>query len=413
MPFWHNLGFEAFKRGRSAVSESIRLRMMGHFAVEVDGRVHEDLAAKSRKGISLIQYLIMERGKTVSSQRLIREMWAGRHSESPENALKTMVSRVRAMLREVDPALPACLVSGKGGYSWENAPGVTVDALEIMEIYDGLREDGTAERRAELTDRLLTLYAGDLYQTGDLNNGLSMVNWMHREYLDAVLAYVEQLKRAEEYNRICEVCRAAIRVDDLDEQLHIELMQAMVNLNRASEAMAEYRKVVKVSRDVLDAEPSEELQACYAQLAEAGSAVRFNLDVIRNELAEQESDRRGPFFCDYRAFKEIYNIQMRNLERLGSTMFLGVIMLGEPGDGMSSVSRESGMAGLQEILRNNLRKGDIVTRFSDSIYAMLLPTVNYETGSMVVERIEHLFYTEYPARNITFHARISPLGGGR
>ena len=102
---------------------------------------------------------------------------------------------------------------------------------------------------------------------------------------------------------------------------------------------------------------------------------------------------------------------MRNIERLGSTMFLGVIMLGEPGHQLSPVSRESGMAGLQEILKNNLRKGDIVTRFSENIFAMLLPTVNYETGSMVIERIESLFVKEYPSGNIAFHARISPLGG--
>ena len=395
------------------MSETVRIRMMGDFSVEVDGVIHEHLTAKSRKGVSLLQYLIMERGRTVPSQRIIREMWSGKHSESPENALKTMVSRVRTMLRELSPKLALCLVSGKGGYSWNTQPGVTVDAIELMELYDTLKGEVTKDQRAILTERMLEIYRGDLFQTGDLNNGVALVNWMHREYLEAVLAYIEQLKREEEYNRICEVCRAAIQVDDLDEQLHIELMQAMVNLNRAADAMAEYRKVVKVSREVLDAEPSEELQACYTQLAEAGSAIRFNLDVIRNELAEQEGDRRGPFFCDYRAFKEIYNIQMRNLERLGSTMFLGVIMLGEPGDGMSSVSRESGMAGLQEILRNNLRKGDIVTRFSESIYAMLLPTVNYETGSMVIERIEHLFYIEYPARNITFHARISPLGINR
>ena len=47
------------------------------------------------------------------------------------------------------------------------------------------------------------------------------------------------------------------------------------------------------------------------------------------------------------------------------------------------------------------------------MYAMLLPTVNYETGNMVMERLEQMFYREYPARNITFHARISPMGGSR
>jgi hypothetical protein len=132
--------------------------------------------------------------------------------------------------------------------------------------------------------------------------------------------------------------------------------------------------------------------------------------VIRTELNPQDSDRRGPFFCEYRAFKEIYNIQMRNLERLGSTMFLGVVMLGEPGDGMSSVRLEGGMASLHVILEHNLRKGDIVTRFSENIYAMLLPTVNYKTGSMVIERIQQLFYQEYPNSTIAFHGRISPLG---
>ena len=52
-----------------------------------------------------------------------------------------------------------------------------------------------------------------------------------------------------------------------------------------------------------------------------------------------------------------------------------------------------------------------MTRFADNVFAMLLPTVNYATGSMVTERIERLFYNEYPNRAIAFHARISPLGG--
>ena len=69
------------------------------------------------------------------------------------------------------------------------------------------------------------------------------------------------------------------------------------------------------------------------------------------------------------------------------------------------------MAGLQEIMRANLRKGDIVTRFADNIYALLLPTINYATCTLVIQRIEQLFHEEYPAGNISFHARISPMGG--
>ena len=198
--------------------------------------------------------------------------------------------------------------------------------------------------------------------------------------------------------------------DDLDEQLHIELMQAMVNLNRSDEAAAEYRRLAKRSREFYDAEPGEELQACYKSLAEAGKTIRINLDTIRNELIEKEGGTKGPFFCEYEVFKEVYNIYMRNLERLGSTMFLGIIMLGYIGDNSSDVRRESCMAGLQQILKSNMRKGDIITRFSDNIYAMLLPTVNYSSGNMVMERIENLYYREYSSLAISFFARISPLG---
>ncbi len=391
----------------------VRIHMMGSFFIEADGKIYDNLHIRTRKGVSLLQYLILQRGRTVSGARLIRELWSSRRGDNPENALKTMVSRVRALLNHISPGLGACIASGLGGYCWSAPENVTVDALDIVSILDTLRGDCPASQRAELTERLLTLYTGDLFLTGDWINGTARVNGLHCEYLNAVLRYVEQLKGEEAYNAVCDVCRRALAVDDLDEQLHIQLMQAMVNLNRRDEALAEYRRVIRVQREVLDAEPSEEMLSCYEHLTEAGKTVKFNLDVIRNELTEHENDLRGPFFCDYRAFKEIYNIQMRNLERLGSTMFLGVIMLGDPGDSMSNVSRESGMGGLQEILRNNLRKGDIITRFSDNMYAMLLPTVNYETGNYVIERIEQLFYREYPGGNIAFHARISPLGGNR
>ncbi|MBR0375726.1 MAG: hypothetical protein IJH59_04105, partial [Firmicutes bacterium] len=36
--------------------------------------------------------------------------------------------------------------------------------------------------------------------------------WLHREYLEAVYAYVEQLKAAEAFNRVCQVCQSALKI---------------------------------------------------------------------------------------------------------------------------------------------------------------------------------------------------------
>ena len=101
---------------------------------------------------------------------------------------------------------------------------------------------------------------------------------------------------------------------------------------------------------------------------------------------------------------------MRNLERLGSTMFLGVIMVGNPEDPtMDSIKQDNIMNGTLEILKNNLRKGDTITHFSPTIFALLLPTVNYSTGNMVMERVKQLFYKKFPNSNIPFNYRIGPL----
>ena len=75
------------------MQKRVMINMMGDFSISVDGVPHAHLVAKSRKGISLLQYLILERGKHVPSQRLVRELWSGSHCDGPENALKTMVSR--------------------------------------------------------------------------------------------------------------------------------------------------------------------------------------------------------------------------------------------------------------------------------------------------------------------------------
>lgn len=110
-------------------------------------------------------------------------------------------------------------------------------------------------------------------------------------------------------------------------------------------------------------------------------------------------------------FKEIYNIEVRNIRRLGSTIFLGTIMIGRSdGQTLDSMKQSNVMRGLLNILRTNLRKGDIVTQFSPTIVAVLLPMVNYKTGDSVMERMKHLFYRRFPNSSLVFDFRISPVG---
>lgn len=118
----------------------------------------------------------------------------------------------------------------------------------------------------------------------------------------------------------------------------------------------------------------------YNEIVEAQQKHEFNLETICRQLY-QSSREQGAFVCDFPVFKEIFNLQIRNIERLDSTMFLAVIMVSKiNGEQMGSIKQENVMHGLMEILRTNLRKGDVITHFSPTMVAMLLPTVDYSTG---------------------------------
>ena len=91
-------------------------------------------------------------------------------------------------------------------------------------------------------------------------------------------------------------------------------------------------------------------------------------------------------------------------------MFLAIIMVSPYNDKeIDNMRQNQIMDGLMEILKQNLRKGDTITRFAPTIFALLLPTVNYNTGGMVLERIKRVFYRSYPNSNIVFNYRVGPL----
>ena len=393
------------------MSKGIFIKMMGEFVIRAHGQEIGHLASKSRKGVSMIEYLILNHGRHVPRQRLINVLWFSVQNENPENALKTLVSRTRKILNQECEGLGDCIASDRGGYRWESMLGMKVDMLEIMQINEQLPRETDPKKREELCEELLRLYAGDLFLTGDIKGGAGYAAALHNQYLCAMYDYVDELKEAERYNDIIRVCERALEIDSFDERLQMEYMQAMVYVNRTSEAVKHYGKMSELTERYLGAEPSDEMRSFYRQMVRSEKKVRVSLDLVRNELSETES-KKGAYICDYEMFKEIYNLQIYNLERLDSTMFLGVIMLFDPEDTENTFSpeyQEEVMQGLIGILRNNLRRGDIVARFSETSITLLLPTVDYTTGNMVMERIKQVFHEQYASENIPFNYRLGAL----
>ena len=67
------------------------------------------------------------------------------------------------------------------------------------------------------------------------------------------------------------------------------------------------------------------------------------------------------------------------------------------------------MERLLETLKGSLRRGDVVARFSATQYVLMLYTLAYENGEMVLERISRRYAANYRNPRVRLNTTLQPL----
>lgn len=171
----------------------------------------------------------------------------------------------------------------------------------------------------------------------------------------------------------------------------------------------QHKHATEIYYKYLGIQPTEAIQEFYKKIISADRSLDESLSYICDEL-KSGSKNVGAFVCEYAIFKEIYNLQVRNLERMDLSVYVMLVMLRDvDGNNIEPLKLNNLMNGLLGVMRQNLRKGDVVSQFSASQFALLLPMDAKESGAIVMERIKRAFYRQYPRSNVILSYRISDL----
>ncbi len=364
-----------------------------------------------RKGKQMLLYLILSYGKPVSSQELYDALWPGETSANPESALKTMVSRLRSSLSDFDPDLSKAIKTGHGTYFWNTALDMQLDIKEFAKVcaqLDTLSEAG--EELDKCVSDLLSIYNGDLYfGKEEFGFFLSCRAEYHARYINAIEKAVKLYKSAEKLDAVIHLCRSAIDLDAFAENLHIELMDALVKSGRSNEALSQYRHMSNLHYSYMGVSPTQSMQDFYDSIARTADTLDVDAQLIKRNLTDDD-ERNGAYVCDYAILKDIYQMQMRNLRRLGTSMYLALIMLAPAGQVKTSpLELDKCMHQLLSVMTLCLRKGDTIARYSPSQFVVLLPTVNSVTGRAVIKRIRSAYYSRYVNPELVFSYQLVPL----
>lgn len=380
------------------------LRSGEHCLSEADGR--------TKQLWLLLEYLLMHKEKMIGSFELQNVLWKENEIVNPSNALKNLVYRLRHLLSEAGFSQESpYILSKRGGYCWNPQIKCFSDVEEFDEWYrQGFDEQNGPEERMKALENAAELYRGDFLEGKIYEEWAVFFTEQYRrrffECAEKLCQYYEQTGRFEQEENLCEKAR---RIDPFAEEMQLRFLKALAEQQKFSLAIAEYQKITELYYQELGMQPSEKFRARYREITEHVDYAKSDLITIKEDLRETLNEE-GAFFCDYDAFKHIYRLEARSLERSGQSVFVCLFTLNPgPENTFSKQNRERAMSQLKEALTGCLRRGDVIARYSATQYVAMLPTLTEENSVFVTKRIRQKFAGLCSRKKIELEIQALPL----
>jgi DNA-binding SARP family transcriptional activator len=384
---------------------------LGGFKLQLGGAVINESINRSYKLWNLLAYLVVFRSRNIPQSELIDLFWADEGSSNPAGALKTLLCRTRALLTPIIGKDITLILSQRGSYSWNHAISCTVDAEEFEKASRrGADASLPLEERLAAYRTAVSLYKGDfLPKLADQLWVIPLSEHYHSLYLETVKSFSSLLLQQECYDEMAGVCRRALQIDNFDETLHALLITALLRQGKNTAALTHYEQTTDMLYRNLGVQPSEELSKLYQEIMREQKSLELDLGVIQQSLQET-AERKGAFVCDFGFFKEAYRLEARRAARQGNCVHIALLTVSmadgtTPGLDLLNPTMDQ----LLQVLVSCLRRGDIISRYSPAQYVLMLPTANFEDGTLVMERILAAFSKQHRKKYIKVNYKLRQL----
>lgn len=365
----------------------IQITLLGKFEIALDGRPVLAGMVQSRKIQLLVQYLLLQYGRPATHAELTAALWG--NAGDADMSLRAVLHRFRTMAAKEDPVLENCILTGRGAYVWNTALDCEVDIFTIRNLAEEAEGENDPAARAELYRRIISLYTGRLLPDSAGEPWVERERvWLHNLYKDTLFALMELCKENGDLEQVVQLSRHGLRADPFDERLYVEQILALENLGRGQEAEEITRKAADTGCLHGDGR-TRNLNGSYKRMQQSELAMESDLEHILKDVREYETD--GAYLCGYETFRSICRVQLRMRARYDFSLFLVTVSVvppvARPGAGRTAAV----MRVLESVFCRTLRSSDVVARYSDTRFVLLLGGLASD-GSSPMERVRAEFY---------------------
>ncbi|MFR4711540.1 MAG: BTAD domain-containing putative transcriptional regulator [Blautia wexlerae] len=342
----------------------------------------------------------------IPTEELGELMWGNGGSSNPIGALKNLIYRLRNILKQLGTA--EYIVSQAGRYGWNNEIEICSDVEKFKYYAEQTREsEGNTDLRIKKYEQALACYKKPCTSILTSESWFAVrFTYYHSVYLRLVNEACELCNSMQEYDKVQKICGQVLANDELSEDAHYWLIKNWIGLGDTDNALKQYEIAVKILYEKLGTYSSRKMQELYDEILGMNSE-RFPGNAGKISTAKYRSRIRRVFFLRIHGIREIYRLEARRALRTGITEYVMLLTIRldlqdkQADPARIQYYRKKASTKLWQVLKKYLRMGDVVARYSDEQYLVMLPYCNYESSQKVARRILSNFRKVMGSQKIT------------
>jgi len=367
---------------------------LGEFDIKVDGQSILRDSNRMYRIYRLFEYFLTFRNKKLLPETIIDSLLSDSESEDPKNMLRTQIFRLRKIINSLVPKGEHSerylnLNFSNGYYCLEIGENTIID----IDVFESLIKKGDKEREYDIESAIENYHnAISLYKGLYLSDNAYEVwlvptrNYYQRLYLKTLYKFIDLLKRNEENERIVNLCEESLLIEPFEENIHIELMEALLKIGQNKSAMQHYEYALNMLEKELGAKPSAKFVNFINRIQNYTSRNGdFDIEAINKSLEEELS--KGAMYCSLEYFKFLFNLQKRKSKRNNEYDYLLSITINENNNNYEKYEIKNSLSAVFSVLEKSLRKGDVFTCWNDNHILVMLHDVKENGTETIKERL--------------------------
>ena len=373
------------------------VKMFGFFDITYKGKSIFLESSGNAKPLALLRFLLSQKDKVFVPETIAENVWPENEYLDEKKVIRTYIHRLRKIISQEnvfkrDFSDDINIVNVKGNYRLFLSDAVRMDTLEFENCRSLIGREFDDEALIQTFNRVYTIYSGEFLEDSKFDHWVIMLrNYYLRSFSAMVTSILEILERNRRFTEILDICERSLQVYDLDENINIFFIKAMIETDQVNSAMKHYSSITSKMYNTLSITPSEKMREVYKRLKSTTVVEAPTQAQVPNDFENMDSSNL------WLMINEAVKSQMKTSENRYSIGYVTIsrndlVAIGES-EAEANYSGEEIKVSLQRALEYALRKNDMFAITDDLTAILVLHNAKADFFSNIASRISQSFYS--------------------